>query len=83
MELRRNVASVKVKDTAYGQGVLTRDPNKVEAASSARFPFGNLVAVLEHRVQDIGRAAPDVGPLKVAVIAEASTAKDLDRCQSS
>jgi hypothetical protein len=82
MKLRRDVAGVKVEDTADGQGVLTGD-SKVEAASIMRFPFGNLVTVLEHRVQNVGWAAPDVGPLKMAVVAKASASKNLDRRKTS
>jgi hypothetical protein len=44
-----------------------RDPN-IKPASSGRFPLWDFLAVLEHWVEDVDWAAPDVGTLEVIVV---------------
>jgi hypothetical protein len=67
MGLVGDKASIKVKRATHGGQVLFGDPN-VKPASSTRFPLGDFLSVLEHRVEDVDGAAPDVGTLEVIVV---------------
>jgi hypothetical protein len=40
----------------------------IKSASSTWFPLGDFLSVLEHRVEDVDGAAPDVGTLEVIVV---------------
>jgi hypothetical protein len=67
MVLIRDMASNKIEDSANHGGML-EGHSKVEATVSPRFPFWNLLSVLEHRIEDVNGAVPDVGTLEVVII---------------
>ena len=67
MVLVGDKASIKGKHATHSGRVLFGDTN-IKSASSTRFPLGDFLSVLEHRVEDVDGAAPDVGTLEVIVV---------------
>jgi sorbitol-specific phosphotransferase system component IIA len=57
--------------------VLERD-SEVEATPCARFPLRYLLAILESRIKNVGRAAPDMGSLQMPIVGEAGAPEDFD-----
>ena len=77
MVLVRDETSIEVKHATHGGRVLLRDTN-VKPTASAWFPLGDFLAVLEHRVEDVDRTAPDVGALEVVVVGKFHAGEELD-----
>jgi hypothetical protein len=77
MVLVGDEASIEIEHATHGGRVLLGDAN-VKPASSAWFPFGDFLAVLKHRVEDVDGAAPDMGTLEVIVVGELHASEELD-----
>jgi hypothetical protein len=77
MVLVRDESSSEVKHATHGGRVLLGDTD-VKPAASTGFPLWDFLAVLEHRVEDVDRTAPDVGSLEVVVVGKFHTGEELD-----
>jgi hypothetical protein len=77
MVLVRDVTGSQVEYTPDSSGVARRNAD-VKPAAGPRFPFRDLLAILEHGIKDIDRAAPDMGALQVRVRIEFGTGEQFD-----
>jgi hypothetical protein len=78
MVLVGDKARIKVKHATHGGRVLFGDPD-IKSVSSTRFPLGDFLSVLEHRVENVDGAAPVMGTLEVIVVGKLHAGKEFNR----
>lgn len=76
--LRGDMTGAQVQNSANGAGVGGRDPEE-HTTTGPRTPFGKFLTVLERRVKNINRAAPNTGALKMAVVVKGGASEQFDR----